>query len=320
MNNEDKKLVELKQAIIRTLAFFDIFDYPLTLVEIHKWLYLEKSISKFSLFDVLQILENDNLKKYIENRDGFYFLSGRVDIIKTRLYRYQLAEKKFKIALRTVRLLKWFVPTKMISVCNNVGYNNGTEKSDIDFFIIVDKNRLWWSRLYITIITTLMGVRRHDQKFIDRICLSFYIAKDHLDISDISLNPDDVYLIFWFATLAPIYDFKTYQDFFNSNKWVLNYLPNYYPNFLNNRRRVIDNKSSLAVKAFNSLIFKKFGDIMEKIAKLIQTKKVEKYFGQKSGDLGLNVVISSSMFKLHKTDRREFYRQEWHKRLEKLNI
>lgn len=245
---------ELKRAIIRTVAFFDIFDYPLTLVEIHKWLYCQsreketmllneaskqdliRQNKKYSLSKIYEELESIVLKGDISSKNGFYFLPGRTDIIRTRLYRYQLAEKKFKIALRVTRLFKWLAPVKMVSVCNNVGYNNGTEKSDIDFFIIVKKNRLWLSRFLVTVIATLLGVRRHDQKFIDRICLSFYIAEDQLDLSSISLKPDDIYLVFWLATLAPIYDDGIYQSFFEANKWIFNYLPNHYPALLNGRR------------------------------------------------------------------------------------
>ncbi len=320
MVREEEQSSTLEKAILKTLAFFDIFEYPLTLVELYKWLYLPNSSEKYNLFDIYSELEIITSKNNISSKNGFYFLLGRSEIIKTRLYRYQLAEKKFKIALKTALILKWLSPIKMVSICNNVGYNNGTERSDIDFFIIVEKNRLWLSRFFVTIITNLLGVRRHDQKFIDRICLSFYIANDHLDISDISLKPNDIYLVFWLATLAPIYDDGIYRDFFEENKWVYDFLPNFYPTLLNGRRQTANIKSFFSSKKLNRNIFKRAGDIMEKTARLIQAKKVNKYFGQASGDLGSNVVISYSMFKFHKTDRREFYRQEWEKKLKQLNI
>ena len=66
MNNNDGKNLEIKEAIIRVVAFFDIFDYPLTLNEI--WRNIKV---KCRLFDVME--ELDNNIGVIENKNGFYF-------------------------------------------------------------------------------------------------------------------------------------------------------------------------------------------------------------------------------------------------------
>jgi len=318
MNNQ-KQFSNLEKAIIRTLAFFDIFDYPLTLVEIHKWLY--QADKACQLAEIFEILETENLKKVIAKKHGFYFLAGREAIIQTRLERYQIAEKKFKIGLKTVRWLRWLVFVKMVAICNNSGYNNATNQSDVDFFIITSAKRLWWTRLGITLITTILGVRRHDQKFIDRVCLSFYISQDHLDLSDIALKPIDPYLIYWFATLVPIYDLGISQRFFASNIWFKDYLPNFYPPTLNHRRRISDNRYINFSKKFDKMILgKKLGDFLEKVAKKLQAKKIKKYFGDSVDQKNTNVVISESMLKFHKTDRRQYYCDVWQKKLNNLGL
>ena len=72
MPNQEQ-LNELENAILKTLAFFDIFDYPLTLVEIYKWLYLPDSKNKYQLSDILDVLESGILEMRIERQNGFYF-------------------------------------------------------------------------------------------------------------------------------------------------------------------------------------------------------------------------------------------------------
>ena len=120
--------------------------------------------------------------------------------------------------------------------------------------------------------------------------------------------------------MATIYDDGIYQSFFEANKWIFNYLPNHYPTLLNGRRCENCTGFFSSSRKYNNFVFKWIGDIMEKIARLVQVRKVRKYFGQSPTDLGSNVVISRSMFKFHKTDRREFYRQEWEKKIKELNI
>lgn len=320
MNNEIQQLSDLEKSILRTLAFFDIFDYPLTLVEIHKWLY--QSTRPYSLLEILNALNSEHIKSLTEHQFGFYFFTGRSGIVRIRLNRYQIAEKKFKIALRSVRFLSWLGTLSMVAVCNNVGYNNGTKKSDIDFFMIITKGRLWWGRLMITLITTLLGVRRHGVKIIDRVCLSFYTAKSHLNLDDISLRPTDPYLIYWFATLTPIYSSdETYLEFMKANGWLKDFLPNFYNYYPTSRRSITSNHLVSWVKKVDRFIVGSwFGNWAEKFAQLIEARHVKEYLGDAVNQNNTNVVISSDMLKFHKVDRRDQYRQAFEERLIKLNL
>ena len=310
----------LEKAILRTLAFFDVFDYPLTLVEIHKWLY--QPDQSYQLLDIYRALENGNLKTKVSSYNGFYFLPSRQDIVRTRLNRYTIAEKKFKIALKAAWFLRFVASVRMIAVCNNVGYNNGSKDSDIDFFIIVKQGRLWWSRLAITLMTHFLGIRRHGVKIVDRVCLSFYTATDHLNLSDISLKPIDPYLIYWFATLAPIYNrHKTYEEFLKNNNWLQGYLPNLYPVTPSPRRLVVDKPYVRFFRSFDGFVADtRLGDVLEKISRFLELKKIKNYFGSSLTQSNTNVIMSLSMLKLHKTDRREKYKNMWQDKLNSLGL
>ena len=311
---------DLQKSIVSTIAYFDVFDYPLTLIEIHKWLYQPNQ--KYSLLDISEVLDNGQLAEVIDSENGFYFLKNRNQIVQTRLERYSVAEPKFKIALKVAKCLHWLAFVQSICVCNNVGYNNGNDKSDIDFFIIVKKGRLWWTRLVVTLVTTFLGLRRRGKNVVNRICLSFYVASDHLDLSDITIKPNDIYLTYWFATLAPIYSqHQTYQEFFKANNWLKNYLPNFKPTRLNNRRSVQNSRATKFSKKVDKLILPSFvGNWLEKIAKLIQIKKIKRYVGLAINEPDAKVVMSDSILKLHKTDRRRHYFELWEKKLKELNI
>ena len=313
---------DLQKSIISTIAYFDVFDYPLTLVEIHKWLY--QPDQKYSLLNISEALDSDELAEVIDSENGFYFLKNRNQIVQTRLERYSIAEPKFKIALKVARCLRWLAFVQGICVCNNVGYNNGNKKSDIDFFIIVQKGRLWWARLVVTLVTTFLGLRRRGKKVVDRVCLSFYVASDYLNLSDIAIKPNDIYLTYWFATLAPIYNNsqnQIYQELIKTNGWLKNYLPNFKSTRLSNRRSVQDSQVTRFSKKIDKFMLNSFiGNWLEKIAKLIQIKKIKRYVGSAISEPDAKVVMSDSILKLHKTDRRRHYFELWQKKLKELNI
>ena len=78
---------ELSKNILANLAYYDVMDYPMTSFEI--WKYLTKVQSskfkvqseeeKHTLCDIIKELENENLKKKIEEYRGFFFLkAGRI--------------------------------------------------------------------------------------------------------------------------------------------------------------------------------------------------------------------------------------------------
>ena len=298
---------DLRSAVLKALAYFDIFDYPLTLVEVHKWLYQPSSV--YSLAEVLVALGKT---AEIEERFGFYFLVGRGSIVASRLKRYKISEKKFTIASRVAGWLSRLNFVKMIAVCNNAGYNNAAAPSDIDFFIVAAKGRLWQARLAAIIITTILGVRRRGDQVTNRICLSFYLADHHLNLSDVGLLPNDPYLTYWLATLSPIYGQETYSTLLAANGWLKNFLPNFYPNFLTNRRYL----PPAQYMAFP----RSLSDALESLAKAAQIKKIKQYFGSEINSSDHSVVISDQMLKLHKVDRREMYQKIWQQKLVSLKL
>lgn len=314
MNNYNS----LEISILKTIAYFDIFNYPLTLMEIYKWLYCPDR--HYRLSEIQAILTADKLQAKIQNKFGFYFLNNREEIISIRLSRYSLAELKFHVALKATKFFCWLGFVKMIAVCNNAGYNNALVQSDIDFFIIIKNKRLWWSRLLITLLASIFKFRRHAKKVKDRVCLSFYLADDALDLTPITLGVNDIYLTYWLATLAPVYDKEMYQSFLSANNWLNKYLPNYYPVNLADRRKVYDSSFGQFFQTWDEKILShRFGNYLEKLSKLFQQKKMHQH---QIGNYptGTEVVINDSMLKFHENDMRQKYFDAWQQKLKSLDL
>ena len=130
---------------MKTIAFFDMFDYPLTAIEIFKYSGLKSSL--LAITNELD-LGSGGLDKIIEEKNGFYFLRGRGRIMDIKMKRYNIADKKFRRALLVAKIFRFIPWIKMIAVSNIIGAHNMKKEGDIDFFIITDKKRIWITRFF----------------------------------------------------------------------------------------------------------------------------------------------------------------------------
>jgi hypothetical protein len=165
-----------QEDIIKPLIFLDIFDYPPTAMELWRFLPMPAELGEIS-----PLLP----KEGFGGGYGFYFLSGHEALVEKRREFFYLSEKKFKIAKRAAWLLRFIPSVKMIALCNNFYYR---PESDIDFFIIAAPGRLWLTRFFATIILDLFCLRARGKKTADRICLSFYLSEDNLNLENIALK------------------------------------------------------------------------------------------------------------------------------------
>lgn len=190
---------ELTAAILRPLVFLDLFDYPLTAYEI--WRYAGKPESLEVFISALEQLPSN----IIQEKNGFYFLNGRDEIVDVRKIRYNYSCAKIKKAKRFARIFSLLPFVKAIAVANFIGDHNLRKEGDIDFFIISASRRIWLSRLFCAGLAKLLNSRPTAEKKQDRICLSFYVAQDRLDIRDLALGDNDPYFYYWRQDLLPIY-------------------------------------------------------------------------------------------------------------------
>jgi predicted nucleotidyltransferase len=122
------------------------------------------------------------------------------------------------------RIVLWFLMIfpgiRLIALCNSRAMGKHSENSDIDLFIITRSGQLWTARFFVTLISSILGVRRQNthgltkwgpeyiKKTKDKFCLSFFITEDAMNLDAIRLQPDDPYLDRWIVTLIPLIDKK----------------------------------------------------------------------------------------------------------------
>ena len=153
----------MEKAILETLVYGDVFDYPLEKREIWKYLIdYELRITNYELRirkleKGLAALLKD---RKIEVGSGYYFLPGREKIVELRRKREKWSKKKFKKAERIANLLKIIPTVKLVGISGALAMENVDEGDDIDLFIVASANRLWLTRFLVTVLVELIGQRR----------------------------------------------------------------------------------------------------------------------------------------------------------------
>jgi len=302
-------LSQLEKSILATLAYFDIFDYPLTCLEIHKYLLSPKGEKiKSGLYETKHILETSStLAKKIQSRQGFYFLRNRQNIINIRKQRYIIAEKKFKKAKKYLNLLSKIPFVKKIYICNSLAYNNARDESDIDLALFCEKNTLWLCRFLAIFLMEALGQRPTETDMRNKICLSFYLDENELNLEKYQSECPDIHFIYWQSQFLPLFGEKS-SDFFQKNSWIKNYLANHLPQSINNRRKIQKSKQkNKSQRKFFHLIKKYLNQKTKKYQLKIMPAKLT--ISEKEPNT--NVVLKNQIIKLHSNDKRQEFNQIW---------
>lgn len=213
----------MEKAILKTLIYADIFNYPLKINEIHKWLVGKK----VNLQQVDKALRNLYQASSIKYKGKYYFLPRRERIVLQRFYKEKqslIYFKKAKIISRVLKLIPWI---KLVGISGGLAMGNTSKKDDIDLFIIIEKNRLWISRLFILGILSLMGQRRKRQDkgriIAGKLCTNIFLEEDELEQEN-----KDIYTAHEVLQMKVLWERDgIYQKYLESNSWTIKFLPNW---------------------------------------------------------------------------------------------
>jgi len=81
--------IQIQEAILKTLSYFDIFGYPLTIEEIRRLLWFPYNLSNEDFVVNLQTLLDS---KQIDYEHSFYFLKDKKENVKSRQLKVKLVE------------------------------------------------------------------------------------------------------------------------------------------------------------------------------------------------------------------------------------
>ncbi|MCB9135470.1 MAG: hypothetical protein H6636_08590 [Anaerolineales bacterium] len=205
-------LTPLQNAILQTLTYSDLFDYPLTASEIHRYL-----IGVHVNFEIIQqTLATDLLAaKWFAQTGEYYTLPGREGLAETRARRAAYSANLWPRALQYGRQLAGFPFVRMVALTGTLAVNNVEQNADVDYLVITEPGRLWLCRAFV------IGLVRVAARSGIILCPNFFLAENALALPDHTL-----YIAREITQMIPLSGRKLYDQLRAANPWVADFLPN----------------------------------------------------------------------------------------------
>lgn len=202
----------LEQAILQTVAYADIFDYPLTGPEIHHYLVATRA----SLPMVQEAVNNGLLaKQRLILHTGYLTLPGREAIVETRLRREGLSTELWHKGERYGLAIAALPFVRLVAVTGTLAVNNVEQGADIDYLIVTLPGRVWLTRLLCVALVRLGRLGGVE------ICPNLVISTDALAQFEHSF-----FTAHELAQMIPLYGMQTYRQLLSANDWACRFLPN----------------------------------------------------------------------------------------------
>ena len=198
-------------AIARSVLYASLFDYPLTLAQLHESL-IGSTLAPDELVAVYE--RSAALPAIVERRDGFYFPAGRGDLIEERRSREARSRAFLAHHARTLRLICALPFTRMVALSGSVAHLNLESGGDLDLFIITRGHRVWMVSVAMIALTRLIGVRR-------AVCANFVMSDARLTIEQ-----QDLFTANQVLHLKPLVGVDVLERFVAANPFVRRFYPN----------------------------------------------------------------------------------------------
>ncbi|OGG34984.1 hypothetical protein A2363_02065 [Candidatus Gottesmanbacteria bacterium RIFOXYB1_FULL_47_11] len=272
----------MDDAAIATIAYADVFDYPLRRDELVRWMMFDGKVPK--------------------QEKRFYYLPGRTHLIAIRRKRAKWQQEKWSIAERVARILSIIPTLQLIGVTGGLAMDNAGQQDDVDLFFIVSDGTLWVSRLLATVLIELLGIRRrpNDTSVANKVCLNMFMTECGLAIS---MGERDCFSAHEVLQMRPLWERgNIYKRFLKANGWVKMYLPNAWKERGNSKWLPVHRKDQ------SNILF----SILEPFAKKAQLWYMKKH--------RTNEVISDTTLRFHPNDARLWIKRKLAARLARYHI
>ena len=286
---------------LEALAYFDVFDFPLTKHEILKYsrlpniIELEKYIS--------QLLEREIIFKL----GDCYAIRNEPKLVKNRVENATRAFAYHPQAKKKSKLISQFPYVKGVFISGSLSKGVMDKDGDIDFFIVTKANRLWVARTLLILYKKIFLF--NSRKY---FCINYLVDENSLEIEQ-----KNRFTAVELLSLLPMVNTNLHQDIIGNNDWVQSYFSG---NFHENPE-AIELKSntikSLLETVLNGFLGNKLDDFFMKIT----LKRWQQKFGHLTGkDFEIALRTNKKVSKHHPSNFQKRVLEAYDQRITQLQF
>lgn len=202
---------EQEVAVLQSVIYASLFEYPLTLDQLHATLVGVRA-SKETI--AAWWLKSDLLQAAVEHRDGWYFPAGHSDLIAIRARREALSRELLDRDRQILSLVASMPFVRMVALSGSLAHLNAEGSADLDLFVITAPKRVWSVTVAAVVMSKLLGWRK-------RLCMNFVVSE-----SAMKILPEDLFSANQIIHLRPVTGHAIFERFVQSNAFVRDFYPN----------------------------------------------------------------------------------------------
>jgi hypothetical protein len=211
----------IETAILKTILYADVFNFPLTVREVHHFLIAPHPIPLSQITETLT--HSPRLAAVIEQIGDHVVCIGRRELIDLRAARERASSALWDDARRYGVWLARLPFVRMVAVTGALSMRNASaDDDDLDYVLVTAARRVWVARGFAVLLVKL--ARRRGVI----ICPNYVLAETAL-----TQERRDLFVAHEVAQMLPLYGLPLHGDMRAANPWVAEQLPNantpYYP-------------------------------------------------------------------------------------------
>ena len=201
----------IDRAVVSTVAYGDVFDYPLREVEVHRYLHGVRATPDATAGALARCVADGT----VAFQDGYYTLPSRQRLVETRQSRAARAARFWPAAIRYGQIIAGMPFVRMVAVTGSLSWDNVPPSADIDYVVVAEPDHLWKCRWFLAVlrrVARLEGIN---------LCPNCMVTKRALTVWD-----HDLYVAYELANMKPIAGLGMYRRLRRANPWTVGFLPN----------------------------------------------------------------------------------------------
>jgi hypothetical protein len=287
---------------MRTVLYGDVFDYAMTVEEIHHFLIHDCPVE----LDTIRAALDSSLRDLLVIEQGYVACADRAHLIALRFSRAEIARKMWTPALAWGERLARIPFVRMVGLTGALSmYNPDSPEDDLDYMLVTAEGRVWMARLFAIVLVYIGRLRGVT------ICPNYVLAENALE-----QNKPDLYIAHEITQVIPVYGVDLYQRMRLVNPWTVRHLPNAAAPFYHNTERQPGRLWGAFKRGLEFALGGKLGDALEAWERRRKLKRFESSLKTSGGAAELD----NQRVKGHFNDHGQRVLDEYHDRLKRYDL